>query len=109
MKKYALCCALVAALCGAGALPAKAQSSDYLECAACKLMLRLVESSAEGTDGKNLVVDASRQCVLLDPADRQACERFYATYGPKFIKALKDRRAKGQSLDQICQTMGTCQ
>jgi len=109
MKKCVLYCAFVAVFCVTGVSPAKAQSSDYLECAACQLMLRLVESSAEGADGKTLVVDASRQCIILDPADRQACERFYAAYGPKFIKALKDRRAKGQSLDQICRAMGTCQ
>ena len=109
MKKLAVYCALAAVFCGVGVGAARAQSTDYLECAACQLLLRLVESSAEGTEGKNIVVDASRQCVILDPADRQACERFYAAYGPKFIKALKDRRAKGQSLDQICRAMGTCQ
>ena len=87
MKKLVFTCALVAALCGTGALSAKAQSTDYLECAACQLLLRLVESSAEGVASQNIIVDASRQCVILEPADRQACERFYATYGPKFIKA----------------------
>ncbi len=109
MKNIVLTCALVAVLSGTSATPAKAQSTDYLECAACQLMLRLVESSADGAAGQNIVVDASRQCVILEPADRQACERFYATFGPKFIKALKERRAKGQSLDQICREMGTCQ
>jgi hypothetical protein len=29
--------------------------------------------------------------------------------GPKFIKALKARRAKGESLEGICRAMAYCQ
>jgi hypothetical protein len=86
---------------------AVAQNGDYMECAACQLVLRLVENSAG--DDKDVVVDARRQCSLLAPGDREACVKFYAAMGPKFIKALKDRRAKGESLESICRTMSYCQ
>lgn len=80
--------------------------TDYLECTACQLFLSLIDASAPG-DGK-VVVDASRQCALLPPADREACTKFYATYGPKMVKAIKERRAKGESMDQICRAMSYC-
>ncbi len=86
---------------------ARAQAGDYMECAACQLVLKLVESSAG--DANAVVVDAQRQCAVLEKADREACERFYADVGPKFIKALKARRAKGESLETICRAMGYCQ
>lgn len=91
-------------------LPAGAAAqaqSDFMECAACQLLLRLVEGSA-GDGGRELTVDASKQCAILPQADREACARFYATYGPKFIKTVMDRRTKGESLEQICRTMGYC-
>ncbi|MFP5223368.1 MAG: saposin domain-containing protein [Acidobacteriota bacterium] len=84
-----------------------AQSAGYMECAACQLVLGLVESSAG--DGSDVVVDASRQCSLLPAADRDTCVKFYAAMGPKFIKALKERRAKGQDLEGVCRSMGYCQ
>ncbi len=84
-----------------------AQAASYMECAACQLVLGLVESSAG--DGSDVVVDASRQCSLLPAADRDACVTFYAAMGPKFIKALKDRRAKGENLEGVCRSMDYCQ
>lgn len=84
-----------------------AQSASYMECAACQLVLGLVESSAG--DGNDVVVDASRQCSLLPAADREACVKFYAAMGPKFIKALKDKRAKGHDLESVCRSMDYCQ
>lgn len=84
-----------------------AQSASYMECAACQLVLGLVESSAG--DGSDVVVDASKQCSLLPAADREACVKFYAAMGPKFIKALKDKRAKGDNLESICRSMDYCQ
>lgn len=96
--------AAVALFVSAGA-PA-AQSASYMECAACQLVLGLVESSAgDGGD----VVDASKQCSLLPAVDREACVKFYAAMGPKFIKALKDRRAKGENLESVCRSMDYCQ
>ncbi|MBI4807140.1 MAG: hypothetical protein HY795_18140 [Desulfovibrio sp.] len=86
---------------------AMAQSGGYMECTACQLVLGLVEASAG--DGQNIVVDASKQCSLLPPGDRDACVKFYAAMGPKFIQALKDRRAKGEGLDAICRAMSYCQ
>lgn len=84
-----------------------AQSASYMECAACQLVLGLVESSAG--DGNDVVVDASKQCSLLPVADRDACVKFYAAMGPKFIKSLKDRRAKGENLESVCRSMDYCQ
>jgi hypothetical protein len=81
--------------------------NDYLECGACQLMLKLVDSSVVGS-GKNIVVDATKQCGILAPGDRKACVDFYAAYGPKFIKALKERQVKGQSLEGICKEIGYC-
>ncbi|GAB6035718.1 hypothetical protein JCM15519_02770 [Fundidesulfovibrio butyratiphilus] len=81
--------------------------TNYLECTACQLFLSLIDASAPG-DGQ-VVVDASHQCALLPPGDREACTKFYATYGPKMVKAIKHRRAKGESLDQICRAMSYCQ
>lgn len=78
----------------------------YLECSACQLVLGLVESSAG--DGQDVTVDASRQCSLLPAGDRAECERFYAAMGPKFLKALKERRAKGASLEDVCRAMAYC-
>lgn len=78
----------------------------YLECSACQLVLGLVESTAG--DGQDITVDASRQCSLLPAADRAACEKFYAEMGPKFIKALKERRAKGATLEDVCRAMAYC-
>ncbi|WP_027190191.1 saposin domain-containing protein [Fundidesulfovibrio putealis] len=83
-----------------------AQSASYMECAACQLVLGLVESSAGEGD---VVVDASKQCSLLPAADREACVKFYAAMGPKFIKALKDKRAKGENLESVCRSMDYCQ
>lgn len=103
MKQLVLAAVLAAFV----ASPALAQNGDYMECAACQLVLRLVESSAG--DGRDVVVDASRQCSILPPGDRDACVKFYAAMGPKFIKALKDRRAKGESLETICRAMSYCQ
>jgi len=97
--------ATVALFVSAGA--SVAQSASYMECAACQLVLGLVESSAG--DGNDVVVDASRQCSLLPAADREACVKFYAAMGPKFIKALKDKRAKGQDLESVCRSMDYCQ
>ncbi|KAF0232854.1 MAG: hypothetical protein FD177_2211 [Desulfovibrionaceae bacterium] len=84
-----------------------AQSASYMECAACQLVLGLVESSAG--DGSDVVVDASKQCSLLPVTDREACVTFYAAMGPKFIKALKDKRAKGENLESVCRSMDYCQ
>ncbi len=86
---------------------ALAQTGDYMECVACQMVLRLVEASA--ADAKDISVDASRQCSLLPAADREACVKFYSTMGPKFINALKSRRAKGESVESICRSMGYCQ
>jgi hypothetical protein len=100
---------LLALVClGFGPGPVRAQSQgDYMECAACQLILKMVEGSY--TDGgKDIVVDASRQCAILPPGDRDACTRFYAGFGPKFIKAVKDRRARGESMEAICSAMGYC-
>lgn len=88
------------------ASPALAQGG-YMECMACQMVLGLVESSAG--NGQNIAVDASRQCSILQPGDREACEKFYASMGPKFIKVLKDRRAKGEGFDGICKSMGYCE
>jgi hypothetical protein len=87
-------------------IPARAQEGGYLECMACKMVLGLVESSAG--DDPDITVDASKQCSLLPPGDREACGKFYSTMGPKFIKALRARRAKGESLENICRTMDYC-
>ncbi|WP_243364085.1 saposin domain-containing protein [Fundidesulfovibrio terrae] len=103
MKKWILAAMIVA--CTAGQAPA--QSGSYMECTACQLVLGLVDASAG--DGQNIAVDASKQCALLPPGDRAACEKFYAEMGPKFIKALKARRAKGESLESICRAMAYCQ
>ena len=101
MKKFILAVVLAAFVAG----PAMAQGG--LECMACQMVLGLVESSAG--DGKDICVDASRQCSLLPPGDREACATFYAAMGPKFIKAIKERRAKGQSLESVCRAMSYCQ
>ncbi|WP_243311556.1 saposin domain-containing protein [Fundidesulfovibrio agrisoli] len=84
-----------------------AQGGDYMECVACQMVLRLVEASA--ADAKDITVDATRQCSLLPAADREACVKFYSAMGPKFINALKNRRAKGESVESICRSMGYCQ
>jgi len=79
-----------------------------MECTACQLVLGMVDASTG--DGENLAVDAGKQCALLpSAADRAACERFYAEMGPKFIKALKAKRAKGESLESVCRAMAYCQ
>lgn len=88
------------------ASPALAQGG-YMECMACQMVLGLVDGSAG--NGQSIVVDASRQCSILPAGDREACEKFYAAMGPKFIKVLKERRAKGEGLDSICKSMGYCQ
>ena len=104
MNRYVFAAvAAVALFVSAGA--STARSASYMECAACQLVLGLVESSA----GDDVVVDASRQCSLLPAADRDACAKFYAAMGPKFIKALKDRRAKGDNLESVCRSMDYCQ
>lgn len=101
MKKLILAAVLAALAVG----QAHAQG-DYMECTACQLVLGLVDASAG--DGKDFVVDTSKQCALLPPGDRGACTAFYATMGPKFIKALKDRRARGESLESVCRAMSYC-
>ena len=72
------------------------------------MVLGLVDSTTG--DGKDVSVDAAKQCSLLPlAADRERCERFWAEIGPKFIKALKEKRARGTGLDSICRSMGYCQ
>jgi hypothetical protein len=90
-----------------GLAPSAQAQGGYMECMACQMVLGLVESTAG--NGQNMAVDASRQCSILPAGDREACERFYAAMGPKFIKVLKERRAKGEGLDTICKSMGYCQ
>lgn len=78
----------------------------YLECTACQMVLGLVDSTS---GSGNVVVDARKQCSLLAlAADRESCERFWAEMGPKFIKALKQRKARGEEMDSICRSMGYC-
>ena len=84
-----------------------AAQAGYLECTACQMVLGLVESTSGS--GAGVSVDARKQCSLLrEQADRERCERFWAEVGPKFIKALKDRRAKGEGMESICRSMGYC-
>ena len=105
--KRLLAPAVLAVVLSAGLAGSGLAQGDYLECAACQLILKLVDSSAPNGD-QNIVVDASKQCAILPPGDREACTRFYSTYGPRFIRALKDRQAKGQSLEGICKEIGYC-
>lgn len=104
MKKMLL--AAVAAIMVLSGVRAALAQGSYLECTACQLVLGLVDASAG--NGQDVVVDASKQCALLPPGDREACVKFYATTGPKFIKILKARRAKGESLEDICRAMDYC-
>jgi len=104
MKRYASMLILGAALaCQPGAASAQ---GGYLECTACQLVLGLIQNTMG--DEKALTVDASRQCALLDARDRAACEAFYASMGPKFLKAFKERLAKGESLESVCRAMRYC-
>ena len=81
-------------------------AQDGVECMVCQMVLSMVESSLG--DGKNIGMDAGRQCALLPEADRAECMRFYAAMGPKFIKAIKNRTARGESLEDLCRSMGYC-
>jgi len=105
--KIVRCLVLAAIALGCLGSETWAQGGDYMECVACQMVLRLVEASA--ADAKDITVDATRQCSLLPAADREACVKFYAAMGPKFITALKNRRAKGESTENICRTMSYCQ
>lgn len=93
------------ALCASFALPVRAQGG-YLECTACQLVLGLIQGAMG--DAATFTVDASRQCALLDAKDRAACEAFYASMGPKFLKAFKERLARGENLEAICRAMSYC-
>ena len=106
MKKSFALAALAALIVLSNCLIVRAQEGGYLECMACKMVLGLVENSAG--DARDITVDASKQCSLLPPGDREACAKFYAAEGPKFIRALKARRAKGESLEDICRAMTYC-
>ncbi|GFK94287.1 hypothetical protein NNJEOMEG_02129 [Fundidesulfovibrio magnetotacticus] len=101
---FPLALALAAALVLTGE-SARAQGG-YLECTACQLVLGLVQASMGDADA--LAVDASRQCSLLAPADRAACEAFYASMGPKFLKAFRERLKKGETLEGVCRAMSYC-
>ncbi|MFZ5427427.1 MAG: hypothetical protein ACOZEN_10655 [Thermodesulfobacteriota bacterium] len=106
MKKLYAAAAFAAGLILAGGA-AQAQTGSYMECTACQLVLGMVDASTG--DGGDIAVDARKQCALLpDAADRASCEMFYAQMGPKFIKALKARRSKGESLESVCGSMGYC-
>lgn len=106
MRKLFSAAALAAVMTLAGQA-GQAQTGSYMECTACQLVLGMVDASAD--DGGDIAVDARKQCALLpDAADRASCETFYARMGPKFIKALKARRAKGESLESVCGVMGYC-
>jgi len=81
-------------------------AQDGVECMVCQMVLGMVESS--GGDGKSVSVDAGRQCALLSEPDRAECTKFYAVMGPKFIKVIKSRTAKGENLEDLCRSMGYC-
>jgi len=102
-KRVVLAIVLVVGVLAAG----RAFAQDGVECMVCQMVLGMMESSAG--DGKSVNMDAGRQCALLpDAADKAECMRFYGAMGPKFIKAIKSRTAKGESLADICRSMGYC-
>lgn len=85
-----------------------AQDAGFLECSSCQIILDLSATSAP-PGAKDVQVDMAKPCSILQPGDQKACAQFFAGYGPKFIKAIQERRAKGESYHQMCGRMGYCQ
>jgi hypothetical protein len=107
MSKIAMTTALLLLL-TAGPAGAQDFAGSLMECSACQMLLKMIEISSDG-DTQDLVVDMTQQCSLLKAnEDRRACIQFYSAYGPKFIRAIRDRRAHGESVQQMCTHMGYC-
>ncbi len=81
---------------------------SFMGCAACQMLVGSLEPEP-GEAQAPARVDLSRPCSILPPQDQKGCVQFGATYGPKFIKAIRQKRAQGVPAGAICGQMGFCQ
>ncbi len=108
-QRYVMLAAALGLLLTWAMVPTKVQAQDggFMECSACQIILDLSASSAP-VGATNIEVD-TKPCALLTAGDQKACTQFFTAYSPKFIRAIQERRAKGESYHQMCARMGYCQ
>lgn len=81
---------------------------SFMGCAACQMIVGSLEAEP-GAPQAPATVDLSRPCSILPPQDQKGCVQFGAIYGPKFIRAIRQKRAQGVPAGAICGQMGFCQ
>lgn len=93
------------------AIPAPAQDvyvPSFMGCAACQMFISNIEPEP-GEGDRSIQADLSKPCSILPPQDQKGCIQAGAVYGPKFIKAIRAKRAQGLPPAAICGQMGFCQ